>query len=151
MATISQWLLDAQGKRERPALYRDDFAAKACQRRRFHDGAFYTGFLRACMSEIYDIEHEEARAVVKARKEEADEKAKKTEAEKKAKDESEARAQVEPEITAQNITSNEAIATARQFETETELKQREAGNWAGTEEVTQGDVVGKAVVETTES
>jgi hypothetical protein len=75
--------------------HRDDFAAEACWRRQLDDGAFCTGFLRACMSEIYDIEHQEAEAELKAKKEftlrKTEEKAK-TEAEEKAKVEAETKA-----------------------------------------------------------
>jgi hypothetical protein len=67
----------------------DEYTTKACKTKQHRDSAFYTGFLRACMSEVYDVVHEEAEAELKARND-----AVRLEAEKKAKAEADKKARI---------------------------------------------------------
>jgi hypothetical protein len=69
-------------------LHEDPQDDDACKKRHLRNGAFYTSFQRACKSEVYGIEHEEAEAELKAENEALQRKAEKDAeiaAEKKAK------------------------------------------------------------------
>jgi hypothetical protein len=50
-------------------LHEDPQDDNACKKRHLRNGAFYISFQRACMSEVYGIEHEEAEAELKAENE----------------------------------------------------------------------------------
>jgi hypothetical protein len=81
-------------------LHEDQQDHDACKKRQLRDAAFYTSFLRACMSVVYDIKHKEAEAELKAENEALRRKAEKdaeVAAEQKAKIKAEKKARIRAE------------------------------------------------------